>query len=311
MSLGWNTRLRAATLALSVLACAPAAAAEPRGPTIVTEDVDRFFRIYDAAGGHPTAEQLDRDYLAAGSPGLRHFASLRRVTGARMAETLEKRPEIYVEARRCMAVLPAVKQRLTTAFGKLARAYPQAKFPPVTLVIGRGRPVGITDPAGVSMGVEALCAADFMHPDVEARFVHTIAHEYGHIQQSAALQALEPGAPEATVLRMSLGEGAAEFTAELISGEVGNHQHKAWTKGRELEIETAFVAAQDSTDLSNWIANGPGTAEKPGDLGYWVGYRIVKAYYRRAPDKRRALRDIYELRDPKAFLAASGWKPGG
>ena len=40
-----------------------------------------------------------------------------------------------------------------------------------------------------------------------------------------------------------------------------------------------------------------------GDLGYWVGYRIVKSYYQHAADKRRAIRDILEMSDPKAFLA--------
>ena len=50
--------------------------------------------------------------------------------------------------------------------------------------------------------------------------------------------------------------------------------------------------------------------EQGGDLGYWVGYRIVKAYYQRAADKQQALREILELSDPKAFLAKSGWRPG-
>jgi hypothetical protein len=40
-----------------------------------------------------------------------------------------------------------------------------------------------------------------------------------------------------------------------------------------------------------------------------VGYWIVKSYYQRAPDKHQALRDIFEMRDPKAFLATSGWHP--
>jgi hypothetical protein len=52
------------------------------------------------------------------------------------------------------------------------------------------------------------------------------------------------------------------------------------------------------------------TFEKPGDLGYWVGYRIVKAYYQHAADKQQAFREILELSDPKAFLAKSGWRPG-
>lgn len=292
---------------LAVLVAFPAYAA--KGPEIVTSDVDRFYRVYEGAGRHPTAEQLDRDYLAHGGPALNEFAKLRNVTGARIAKTLETSPATYENARKCLAVLPGVKRRLTAAFAKLAELYPEAKFPPVTIVVGRGRPVGITSPSGVTMGLEALCAADFMNPDLEDRFVFTIAHEYGHIQQPAALQALEPGQPGATVLRMSLMEGAAEFVGELISGGVGNSQHAAWTKGREREIGEAFLRDKDKTDLSAWLYNGPGDASKPGDLGYWAGYRIVKAYYEGAPDKRTALQEILRTDDPEAFLAESGWRP--
>jgi len=288
----------------------PAAAAPPRPrPQVLTTDVDRFYALYDAAGGHPTAEQLDRDYLAKGGAGLTEFASLRKVTGARIAAAIAAHPETYTNARRCLTVLPAVKVRLAAAFDRLAALYPEAKLAPVTIVVGRGRPVGITSPSGVTMGLEALCAADFMNPNLEDRFVHTIAHEYGHIQQSAALQAVDPGQPDATVLRVSLMEGTGEFVAELISGGVGDYQHAAWTRGKEAEIEAAFVRDEDKTDLSAWLYNGPGDAAHPGDLGYWVGYRIVKAYYDRAGDKHAALKAIFEMTDPKAFLAASGWKP--
>jgi uncharacterized protein YjaZ len=80
------------------------------------------------------------------------------------------------------------------------------------------------------------------------------------------------------------------------------------TKGREKEIETAFVADVGKKDLSKWLYNS--TPEKPADLGYWVGYRIVKSYYQRASDKHQAIREILQMTDPKAFLAKSGWYPG-
>jgi len=57
-----------------------------------------------------------------------------------------------------------------------------------------------------------------------------------------------------------------------------------------------------------WLYNS--TPEKPADLGYWVGYRIVKSYYQRSPDKRQAIREILQMTDPKGFLAKSGWHPG-
>jgi uncharacterized protein YjaZ len=94
----------------------------------------------------------------------------------------------------------------------------------------------------------------------------------------------------------------------MISGGVANTSFRSSTAGREKEIETAFVPDEDKTDLTKWLYNG--TMDKSGDLGYWVGYRIVKSYYQHAPDKRQALREIVQMSDPHAFLAKSGWYPG-
>lgn len=282
-----------------------AATVPAAGPVIQIDDVERFYRIYDAAGGHPIADQLQHDYIDPGSDGLHHLAKVRNVSGAAIAKTLTEHPEIYSDAKRCMAVLPQVRERLEVAMLKFRDLYPEAKFPPVTIAVGRGKPVGVGSPAfGVQIGLEALCATNWMNPNVEDRFVNVIAHEYTHVQQAQALADDE----HPTVLEMSLIEGAAEFTAELISGEISSYQFVGTMKGREKEIETAFVPDEDKTDISKWLYNG--TREKPGDLGYWVGYRIVKSYYQHAADKRQALREILEMTDPKAFLAKSGWYPG-
>jgi hypothetical protein len=42
----------------------------------------------------------------------------------------------------------------------------------------------------------------------------------------------------------------------------------------------------------------------------WVGYRIARAYYERAGDKRRAVSEIINIANARAFLDASGWQPG-
>lgn len=293
--------------ALLIAAGLPAGAVEPE---IRTDDVARFYALYDANDGRPSAEQLESEYLAPGSPSLKEFAELRRVTGERIAARIETDPEIYENARQCMAVLPAVRQRLEASLATLSAMYPKAEYPPVAIVVGRGRPVGIVNPSGATIGLEALCAADFMNRDLEDRFVYVIAHEYAHTQQVAARNPPEAGDPRATVLRRSLLEGGAEFVAELISGGVGNARHAQWTRGREAEIETAFVEDMHGTDLSAWTDNYRQGSDEPYDLGYWVGYRIVKAYYRHATDKRAALARILEMDDPEAFLAESGWRPG-
>lgn len=298
----------ASVLLSAVAMAAQGAGAEEagaKGPVIHIEDVDRFYRVYDSADGRPNAEQLQRDYLDPGSDGLHEFARVRNITGLRIAGNLEKHPQVYADAKRCMAALPRVRGRLQTALSELVRLYPEAKLPPVTIAVGRGKPVGVGSPVtGLQIGLEALCATNWLNPDVEDRFVHVIAHEYAHVQQVEALVDAE----HPTVLERSLVEGAAEFASELISGQVAYSQLGATAAGREKEIETAFVADADQTDLSQWLDNS--TLEKSGDLGYWVGYRIVKSYYQHAPDKRAAFREILEMADAKAFLRRSGWYPG-
>lgn len=95
--------LTLAAFACAAISCAAHGANAPSAPSpeIHIEDVERFYKIYDAANGRPTAEQLQRDYIDAGSEGLHTLARFRNVTGARIAETLAKNPQIYSNAKRC------------------------------------------------------------------------------------------------------------------------------------------------------------------------------------------------------------------
>ncbi|MDE2465933.1 MAG: lytic murein transglycosylase [Alphaproteobacteria bacterium] len=284
--------------------------ARPRsgGPVIHIEDVARFYRIYDAAGGKPTASELQRDYIDKGSPGLRHLAQIRHVTGVLIAGEIASHPQIYANAKRCMAVLPRVRRQVAAALHRLGHLYPQAVFPPVTIAVSHGKPVGVADASGVMIGLEGLCAVRYLGANLDERFVHTIAHEYIHVQQAVASPALYND-PKPTVLDASLIEGAAEFMATLIAGEADFcSPYAPVDRARRKPIEIRFVAAENKTGLRDWIDNG--TLTTPGDLGYWVGYRIVKSYYEHTADRRAAVRDIIEMKHPRSFLARSGWYPG-
>lgn len=299
--------MKQVSIVILALVCASRASAASTAPepVIAIEDVASFYKLYAATNGHPTADQLQHEYLDVGSDGLHDFARLRNTTGAKIAKAMADHPEIYAGAQRCMAVLPRVSRRVKAALLKLGRLYPEARFPPITVAVGRGRPVAISGPGeGVQIGLEALCAITYLNPNVEDRFVHVIAHEFVHSQQSPVLANDE----HPTVLEDALLEGGAEFVGELISGEVAYGVFKASTKGHGAQIEDQFAADEDKTELSDWFNNG--TLDKPGDLGYWVGYRIVKSYYQHGADKRAAIREILQVTDPRAFLLKSGWYPG-
>jgi hypothetical protein len=282
------------------------AAAADSLPEIRISDVDLFYRVYDAADGAPSAATLQKDYLDAGSDGLKQFIPQRIVSADKLAEAIRKHAETYERARTCAAELPDVRQRVAAALKKLGEIYPAAKFPPVTMVIGRGTSGGTTGPAGVLIGIEMTCQADWMQANVGDRLVHLIAHEYAHVQQSM-VEHIDNPVGTLTVLQASMVEGIAELIAELTSGSISNAHLQRYAAGRELEIERAFLADSNKTDLSAWLYNGRGTPERPGDLGYWVGYRIAKQFYERSPDKLAAVAELLEMEDPEAIVRRSGW----
>lgn len=294
----------------SPVAFANALQGSPGAPPLAeirTSDVDLFYSIYDAAGGAPSADALQRGYIDAASDGVRQFIPHRIKSAEALAKTISENRAVYEKARACIAALPAVRARLAGVFKKLAAVDPDAIFPPVIILIGRNNSGGTTGKSGVLIGLEVVCRSDWLQSSIEDRLVHIIAHEYAHLQQFP--QGGEDAVPD-TVLKQSLVEGGAELIAELTSGEASESHLQRWTKGRQREIRAAFLLDVDSTDLKPWLYNGVGTPEKPGDLGYWVGYSIARSYYTHARDKRAAIKTLLELKDPKQILAHSGWRPG-
>ncbi|MBO9697874.1 MAG: lytic murein transglycosylase [Sphingopyxis sp.] len=301
--------MRFIATALGALLIATPGTAENTPPRvqIVTSDVERFYALYDDPALAADPDALATRYLADASPGLKEFMVMRRITPERVAKTLREKPDLYRDARGCAGTLDSVRGRLTAAADRLAMLYPQAIFPPITIAVSRGAPVAAANGKGLYVSLEALCAAKFFEADDEDRFVHVIAHEYVHAQQPLA----QVESDSDTVLHAALVEGAAEFIAEQIGGSVAyTHLHR-WAAGREQAVERDFLAEKDNkANGSRWMYNQLGTRDWPGDLGYWVGYRIVKSHYGRAPDKAAAIEAIIKMKDPAAFLAESGWTPG-
>src|SRR5206468_644776 len=109
-----------------------------------------------------------------------------------------------------------------------------------------------------------------------------------------------------TVLRVAIAEGSADLIAELLTE---TPQRDAYAEEHEATLWSNFQREMHTRDYARWFYNGrnPARGALPPDLGYWVGYRIAKAYYMRQPDKVRAVHDILTIRDFDAFLAASGY----
>ncbi len=88
------------------------------------------------------------------------------------------------------------------------------------------------------IGLEAPCAADFMNPNVQDRFVHVIAHEYVHIQQTG-LTDFEPETRMRRCCAFRWG-GHRRVHRRTDFRQRRQRRHAAWTRGRKC-ISSAFA----------------------------------------------------------------------
>jgi hypothetical protein len=300
-------------------------AASPALAQLVTEDVDRFWRAYENGGRSGSASAFQQRYLDSASAGLRDFIGLRQLSAASLAQVATAYPA-YLDALhawwRTTPDRATVLNTIRANYGKIQALYPEAVFPPVTILVGRFSTGGTANDRGLLIGLEFF-GRDAQAPlgalpapvrENQKSWVHDlppfVAHEYVHFLQIRARNF--SGRDGATLLARSLNEGIAEFIGALAAGEPTYRDFFRVWQADEATYFAEFLREKDGTDISRWLYNQGRTAPgRPGDLGYFIGYRIAQAYYLKATDKAQAIRDLITLRDPAALLAQSGYAGSG
>ena len=296
----------------------------PEGAQFVTSDLVNFWAAYDAGGKDGSADAFQREYLDKASAGLRDFIPSRTLTAASLAQMVRAYPRYFADIRATNLQLandPTVVGRVRAGFVRMEALYPEAVFPPVTFLVGRFSTGGTISAAGTLIGTEFYSKGPVTPVDELGRFQRDnvqsldglpliIAHEHVHVLQRRA--ATVQSSPSATLLVQALVDGIADFAGELSSGGNPNERIKQWALPREAALWKEFQAEMRGTNVSRWLYNqgsSSATADRPGDLGYFIGYRIAEAFYARAADKRAALKEMIELKDAEDFLRRSGYAP--
>lgn len=294
---------------------------DPLLTQLVTADMAHFWNAYDDGGKDGNVDAFQRHYIDSASVGLQDFIRLRSVTAARAAEMVQKYPRYFAAVRANMMRLGSgeIRASLLAGFQRMKALYPAAVFPPVTFLVGRFSTGGTISVNGLLIGSEFVSRDAGTPVDELGPFQRNnshaadsvsliVAHEHVHIQQAFADKMFNRGTK--SLLDQSLLEGSADFIGSLVSG--GNINARVYSYGlaHEAALWTEFKAVMNGTDASQWLYNqGAATGDRPGDLGYFFGYRIAEAYYNRAADKTAAIRDIIEMSNGTGFLQRSGYAP--
>ena len=306
---------------------------DPDKVKFVTSDIDNFWRAFDLALKETDREKriaiFQTEYLDQGSAGLQDFVRLRIKSAKDLVETIDKLPKFYASVRPSTLRVAEMEKKMRKSFRNFKQLYPGAAFPDVYFVVGIANTGGTASRSGLLIGAElygltpSTPRAEFpawlrdFFPDVGdekellrlvskaldtalkpvERLPFIVAHESCHFNQNYPKQT--------TVLEKSIQEGACDLIAELTAGEVINPELKVYGDRNEADLWRDFRAEMGGTDLSKWMYNSFKIKDRPGDLGYYMGYKISREYYRNAKDKRQAIADILNIKDFSDFFRRS------
>ncbi|WP_295231144.1 DUF2268 domain-containing putative Zn-dependent protease [Sediminibacterium sp.] len=281
-----------------------------------TSDIEHFFQAFDSVQSTSNKERqigfVQQLYIDRGGVGIQ-YALNNSVEGGKPASAkywvdyIQNNKDYLNRIRPYFANLPAQMKILEPKFKYFKEQYPSFKDGNVYFVIGLGMFGGRPEGTNLFIGCEVM-AND--RPDWA---VSIVLHEYVHTLQKKSFNAL---------LAHSLNEGAADFVAELINQKKLTESYPngyiSFGEKNEQAVWSAFkkfIASNQKGVFYDWLYGMKGrnlNGTQMRDLGYYMGYKICKAYYEKAIDKKQAIKEIIELDvsdDEKArtFLIQSGY----
>jgi hypothetical protein len=272
----------------------------PRDAAFHTEDINNFWKVFDDTYPDFVPSAFQVHYLDPGSKGLKGFLKNRIENGDHLSKTVKANLKYYEAIRESSLSIDKRKDRFYECFDNLKKIYPEAVFPDVYFVIGAKNSGGTAFSEGLIIGAEMFGKANNdVRPVIDIDYVdEVVSHELVHFQQNYA--------QSNTLLAQCIREGAADFICELIAGSHSNTKIHEYGNAHAKELWNEFSNQMNKTNWTDWLYYSKDKS-RPKDLGYWIGYKITKAYYTKAADKTKAIQEILHIKDYNSFLADSGY----
>lgn len=302
----------------------PAPRAASAAPTVSDGDIARFWTAYDAINAtSDPAERLrliQTLYIDPGTPGLHALMAARRYTAQQYVDAIVRWPGFWRSVRPLTARSRQAVASLSGDVARFRQLYPELRPASITYAIGVLRTGGTTMGdkvligAELALGDESVDVSELPEP-LRSRLRVFFAsrpfannaqnniHEYVHTQQQET---------QGSLAQQVVREGVAEMVAELLTGRKPALPVYSYGPRHDALIRQRFVAEMGDGNYDNWLWNSANNPFGVSDVGYYVGYRIARLHYDAARDKRRAVRELIELRydDPaavRALIARSGY----
>ena len=288
---------------------------DPDEVQFITSDIENFWKAYDHAKGKSREEQLKiyrEEYINQATKGFKSYLDNRNKKVEQLVDGVNSLLPFYESIRADMQTIEDYEKVIKASFYAFKYLYPEAVFPDtyffVWYLLNSG---STTSDEGLLMAMEThsvnekspLDKLPAIHHELLRTFTienmpSTVAHELVHFQQPDIKSETN------SLLDQAILEGSADFIAELISGKNPTMGVFPYANSREKELWTEFKQKMYGKDFSGWTGI---PQNRPAGLAYWMGYKIVKAYYDKQPDRIRAVKEIIESENRQRIFEESGY----
>jgi len=291
---------------------------------ISTIDIKHFWEAYDRLAFAKTMQDsvdvIQSVYLDRATEGLKEFQKVRYFSAEFFVERIGKYKKYYQSVRKNTTLVLKMED-IGLVIADFKKRYPAARAAKVCFTIGPMSTGGTIYYDYVLIGVEMIAGSkdcdiseitnenlksDILSrnaDDITAHIKETVVHEYVHTQQKKVAN----DACKCPLLENIIKEGVASYISEklLLQKKENISRADLYVKAHEKQLWQELKSELCTSNLSQWLFNAATSKNRPGDLGYRIGYYIAEAYYENATDKELALKEMIEMNHPLLFLDRS------
>lgn len=286
------------------------------GYRMVTTDIDNFWSAFDALEhSKDSIRTFQEMYIDNASPEFKKFLALREFTATQYIDKIRSYPKFW-NTIRPLTILSVKEKRdeINSIYDEFSKLYPDFDPPNICFAISPiatggnaieeliflGTEIAAVDPDRVDVSeIKGFMGDVFQNSNGD--ITSLVTHELVHSQQ--------PNIDNVTksLLSQAIIEGSADFIATLILGrQTMNNAVFEYGEKNQKELWAEFTTDMETNktyDETSWFYNY--SEARPADLGYYLGYKIVEAYYQNAMDKKQAIKEILKMEKPEELLKKS------
>jgi hypothetical protein len=298
---------------------------EENSKDVLTLDITHFWEAYDQLPLAKTTQDsiniIQKMYLNRATEGLKEFQKVRYFEAESFVERIRKYPKFYNSVRN-NTMIPLQEGNFSSVTDGLKKIYPNAQPAKICFTVGPMSTGGTVSNGYLLIGIEMISGSsdcdvseitnenlkgEIMsrtgRSDVIAFIKEMVTHEYIHTQQKK----IDKNACSCWLLENIIKEGVASFVSEklILNTKENNSKAFKYVQENEKKLWEELKGQLCSKDVSRWLYNAASSKDRPGDLGYRMGYNMAEAYYNNTADKKEAVKEMIEMDNPLLFLDKS------